>query len=279
MDDNAQHRFHQLFEQLGLPSTPQEIAGFISRNRPLPNDVLLVEAPFWDDAQRQFLSEKKATDSPEWVQLIDQLNAALRDADVATHSNVGGGIGLLVISGSLRKASYNTALAYAAQRSAPQDVRVDVATLHGVPLYDGDVEASEGIPVAVRTLKARIMAADGIILATPEYNSGVPGVLKNAVDWLSRAGKEDIFANRPVALMGATMGGLGTALAQAAWLPTLRLLGAIIYSGGGMTLSRAQQAMNAQGELVDDAARKILAGFLGGYATFVRMHQQTAAAR
>ena len=91
---------------------------------------------------------------------------------------------ILGISGSLRAGSFNTALLRAAQELAVPGVELELATLHGVPLYDGDLEAREGLPPAVQALKARVLASDALLLATPEYNNGIPGVFKNAIDWL-----------------------------------------------------------------------------------------------
>ena len=127
---------------------------------------------------------------------------------------------LLGISGSLRKGSFNTALLRAAQRVAGPDIASEIATLDGVPLYNADDETATGIPPAVQALKARVMAADGVLVATPEYNSGVPGVLKNGIDWLSRPHTDisRVFAGRPFAVFGATPSGYGTALSQNAWL-------------------------------------------------------------
>ena len=89
---------------------------------------------------------------------------------------------IIALSGSLRKDSLNTRLANALAARAPDDVTIEVATCHGIPLYDGDLEAAEGIPNAVTELRERIRAADALIVITPEYNAGMPGVLKNALD-------------------------------------------------------------------------------------------------
>ena len=134
-------------------------------------------------------------------------------------------IQLLGISGSLRKASLNTALLRAAA-DLVEDARLEIATLHGIPLYDGDSEAADGLPPAVQALQAKVRDCDGLILATPEYNNGIPGVFKNAIDWLSRppAQTKVVFGHRPVALIGASPGGFGTVLAQSAWLPVLKAL-------------------------------------------------------
>lgn len=179
---------------------------------------------------------------------------------------------ILGISGSLRRQSFNTALLRAAQALVGPDIELDIATLHGVPLYDGDLEQQEGIPQAVRDLKARIIACDGLLLATPEYNNGIPGVFKNAIDWLSRppADIAQVFGGRPVAVMGASPGGFGTILAQNAWLPVLRTLGVQHWAGGRLMVSRAHQLFNESGEMMDEAAGKQLRDFVQGFAQFAQ---------
>src|SRR5215475_13438442 len=135
-------------------------------------------------------------------------------------------IKVLGISGSLRRGSYNSALLRAATRLMPEDASLEVASIRGIPLYDYDVEA-QGLPAAVTQLKDAIVAADGVLLVTPEYNNGIPGVFKNAIDWLSRPSSDvkRVFGGRPFAVIGASPGGFGTTLSQAAWLPVLRTLG------------------------------------------------------
>ena len=179
---------------------------------------------------------------------------------------------LLGISGSLRAGSFNTALLRAAAELLPEGVTLEVATLHGIPLYDGDAEAADGIPAAVQALKAKLRAADGVLLATPEYNNGIPGVFKNAIDWLSRPPAEipAVFGDRPVALVGASAGGFGTILAQDAWLPVLRTLGSRFWAGGRLLVSRAGQAFDADGRLVDERTRAQLAQFLAAYRDSIR---------
>jgi chromate reductase, NAD(P)H dehydrogenase (quinone) len=179
---------------------------------------------------------------------------------------------LLGISGSLRAGSLNTALLRAAAGLAPDGVAFDVATLHGIPLYDGDAEAAHGPPDAVEALKVRWRAADGIVLATPEYNNGIPGVFKNAIDWLSRPSSDiaGLFGGKPVALMGASPGGFGTILAQDAWWPVLRTLRVRPWFGGRLMLSRAGAAFDDTGALVDDRLSGQLREFVAGFAAFVR---------
>ena len=177
---------------------------------------------------------------------------------------------ILGISGSLRAASFNTALLRAAQGLAGAGIELEIATLHGIPVYDGDAETRDGLPAAVQALKAEVQAADGVVLATPEYNNGVPGSLKNAIDWLSRPSADiaKVFGNRAFAVLGASQGNWGTILSQAAWLPILRTLGTRYWSGGRLMVPRAQTLFDASGQLTDQAVAKKLAEFIQGFATF-----------
>jgi NAD(P)H-dependent FMN reductase len=178
---------------------------------------------------------------------------------------------ILGLSGSLRAGSFNTALLRAAAGLMPAGSSLELVTLHGIPLYDGDVEARDGIPSAVQVLKDRIVACDGLLLATPEYNNSIPGVVKNGIDWLSRppADIARVFGDRPIAVMGASPGGFGTILAQNAWLPVLRTLGARHWFGGRLMVSRATQVFDAAGEMVDEKMKAQLKQFLQGFVTFV----------
>jgi chromate reductase len=178
---------------------------------------------------------------------------------------------ILGISGSLRAQSYNTALLRAAQSMVGAGVTLDVATLHGIPLYDADLEQRDGLPMPVAELKERIAASDGVLLVTPEYNNGIPGVFKNAIDWLSRPAADipRVFGNRPVAVIGASPGGFGTILAQNGWLPVLKTLGTRHWSGGRLLVSRAHKVFDEHGELQDETIRKQLGDFLRGFATYI----------
>lgn len=184
-------------------------------------------------------------------------------------------IHLVGISGSLRQASLNTALLKAAAVLAPPDVTLTVHTVHGIPLYDADLEAGDGLPAAVDALKAQIEAADGLLLVTPEYNNSIPGVFKNAIDWLSRPSSDlkRVFGGKPTALMGASPGGFGTILSQSAWLPVLRALGVAFWSEGRLLLSRAPAAFAQDGTLTDAVAREQVHAFMQGFATFAAQHR------
>jgi chromate reductase len=175
------------------------------------------------------------------------------------------------LCGSLRNGSFNMMLLRAAAELTPAGTTIELASIRGIPLYDGDVEASQGIPAAVDALKARIVAADGLLIATPEYNNSIPGVLKNAIDWLSRPSADiaRVFGSRPVALMGASPGPFGTTLAQAAWLPVLRTLGMAPWFGGRMLVSSAAKVFDQDGRLIDETTRERLRKFVNGFAVFV----------
>ena len=180
---------------------------------------------------------------------------------------------LIGIAGSLRKASYNTALLRAAAQLAPAGTEVEIASIKGIPLYDGDLESERGIPAPVSALKEKIASADGLLLVTPEYNNSMPGVLKNAIDWLSRPADdiERFFGNKPVAIMGATPGRGGTRLAQNAWLPVLRTLGTRAWFGEQLYVAGAGQVFDAEGRLVDEKVKKLLSEFMAGFAAFVKV--------
>lgn len=175
---------------------------------------------------------------------------------------------ILGISGSLRKASFNTGLMRAAAGDLPEGIEFETATLHGIPLYDGDLEAESGVPEAVTALKRKVMAADGVILFTPEYNNSIPGVFKNAIDWMSRPSADiaKVFRGRPFALAGTSPGNFGTILSQNAWLPIMHTLGAELWSGKRLMLPKAETLFDADGTLTDEAARDRLRAFIKAFA-------------
>jgi chromate reductase len=179
---------------------------------------------------------------------------------------------LIGISGSLRRGSFNTALLRAAAEFVPDGADLAVETIHGIPLYDADVESADGIPERVSALKEAIVASDGLLLATPEYNNSIPGVFKNAIDWLSRPPADigRVFGGKPVAVLGASPGGFGTVLSQNAWLPVLRTLGTAPWHGGRLLVSRAGSVFDEAGRLASDTTNEQLRQFIEGFIAFVR---------
>lgn len=175
------------------------------------------------------------------------------------------------ISGSLRRGSFNTALLRAAQSLMPQGAKLEIGSINDIPLYNGDVE-DQGIPAAVQALKNQIIAADGVLLVTPEYNNSVPGVLKNVVDWLSRppADSPKVFGNKPFAIAGASPGGFGTTLSQVAWLPVLRTLQTKPWFGAKLLVSHADKVFNNQSELVDDKLKTQIQKYMQDFVAFIK---------
>ena len=158
---------------------------------------------------------------------------------------------IIGISGSLRQASFNTSLLRAAAQVAPAGVTIEVRTIHGIPLYDADVENGPGIPETVAKLKDEIASSNGLLLVTPEYNNSIPGVFKNAIDWLSRPDADiaRVFRGRPVAIIGASPGRFGTTLSQAAWLPVIRTLGMRPWFDERLLVFEARKMFDAAGAL------------------------------
>ena len=188
---------------------------------------------------------------------------------------------LVGFAGSLRQGSYNRKLLEAAARSVPADATLEIFPIDAIPLYNADVEAASGIPQAVTALKEGIRSADGLVIATPEYNNGIPGVAKNVVDWLSRPPSDvpHVLRGKLVALLGATPGGGGTMLAQAAWLPVLRTLRMRLWTGGGtFYVSQASKSFDDAG-LADDDVRKRLEDYVGAFVSELRRSSSASQSR
>jgi NAD(P)H-dependent FMN reductase len=184
-------------------------------------------------------------------------------------------ITILGLAGSLREGSFNAALLRTAAELAPEGARIEIGSIRGIPLYDGDVETREGVPAVVSALKERIVAADGLLLVTPEYNNSLPGVFKNAIDWLSRPGSDipRVFGGRPVGVIGASPGVRGSALSQLAWLPVLRVLGTAPWFSTPIYVANAAKMFDSAGRLTDDATRERVAQYIAGFTKFVEQHR------
>jgi chromate reductase len=179
---------------------------------------------------------------------------------------------ILCLAGSLRRASWNRRLLQAAASLAPADIEIELYdALGAVPLFDEDLEQAEPDgPAGVRTLRAAIAAADGLLIATPEYNHALPGVLKNALDWLSRESPQGaVLVERPVAVLGASSGPWGTRLAQASLRQVLHTCGALVMPSPTLFVARAAEHFDAQDVLADDATRASLARFMAAFAAWI----------
>jgi len=167
---------------------------------------------------------------------------------------------LVAISGSLRAGSYNTALLRNVLEMTPSSLNVTIHSIGDVPLFNEDVEA-QGTPAAVAALYRAIRASDGVIIATPEYNHGIPGVLKNTLDWLSR-GQPHGFHGVPSALIGGSNGMIGTTRSQAAMRQTLAALNSPCLPQPQVLVSLVQKKIDASGRLTDEPTRAFIRGWL-----------------
>lgn len=183
---------------------------------------------------------------------------------------------IIGIAGSLRRGSYNLMLLRAAAEAMPSGTVLEIASIRDIPLYDADLEAEQGIPPAVQQLKDRIAAADGLLVSTPEYNNSMPGVLKNAIDWLSRPNSDiaRVFRGLPLGFIGATPGMGGTLLSQAAWLPVWRILGVVPFFEGRVIVSGAVKIFDDAGRIADAPTAARVREYADAFAAFVQQHQR-----
>lgn len=179
---------------------------------------------------------------------------------------------ILAFAGSLRRDSYNRALLRAAQELAPGDMAISIFDLIDVPLYNGDVEA-QGDPEGVARFKQAIRAADGVLIATPEYNHGVPGVMKNAIDWASRPPQNAALAEKPVAIFGASPGITGTARGQSQLRQAFEFTNSICMQQPEVLVFRANEKFDAQGRLTDERTRQGVSRFLAAFGDWIRRWQ------
>ena len=167
---------------------------------------------------------------------------------------------VLGICGSLRKGSYNAMALRAAQKLAPQGMRLDIADISRIPLFNDDVRAA-GEPAEVAALKAQIRAADAVLLVTPEYNFSIPGVLKNTLDWMSRP-PEPPFDGKVVAIMGASPGPVGTARVQYDLRKVLVFMNSFTVNKPEVFISQCAGKFNADGDLTDETTAKFIVDLL-----------------
>ncbi|HYV99847.1 MAG TPA: NADPH-dependent FMN reductase [Candidatus Acidoferrum sp.] len=177
-------------------------------------------------------------------------------------------VNVLGVSGSLRKGSFNTGLLRAAVELAPRDMKVQIFDLSPIPLYNEDVRAL-GFPEPVKEFRDRIASADALLIATPEYNHSISGVLKNAIDWASRPPGPPLL-DKPVAIMGASPGNFGSVRAQS----HLRLICDALMrpvARPEVIVMKAQEKFDADGKLVDETTRGIVKELLIALAEWTRL--------
>ena len=177
---------------------------------------------------------------------------------------------IIGISGSLRKDSYNSALLRAAQELLPEEMTLEIADISSVPLYNGDLEASH-FPESVLALREKIQKADGLLLAMPEYNYSMSGVLKNTIDWLSRpVNNSVVLSEKPLALMGASLGMMGTARALYHMRQTAVFLNMHLLNRPEVFISFANTKFDEHLKLTDAPTRDIIAQLLKSFQTWIK---------
>jgi chromate reductase len=179
---------------------------------------------------------------------------------------------VLGFAGSLRKASYNKALLHAAVELAPEGMKIEVFDLDGIPLFNQDFEKQ--LPEKVKEFKAKIKAADAILIVTPEYNYSLPGVLKNAIDWASRPYPDNAFNGKPVAIMGASTGMLGTARAQYHLRQCFVFLNMRPLNRPEVMVTYAPQKFDETGRLTDEETRKYVSALLQSLVDWTKKFEE-----
>lgn len=179
---------------------------------------------------------------------------------------------ILGIAGSLRCGSYNRAALRAATQLMPEDATIDIFELDGIPAFNQDEEQNP--PAKVVELKARIREADAVLIVTPEYNYSVPGVLKNAIDWASRPYGDNAWSGKPAAIMGASVGTIGTARAQYHLRQMFVFLNVFPINQPEVMIGNAAERFDAEGNLTDEATKDFIRQLLQNLVVWTRQLQQ-----
>ena len=177
-------------------------------------------------------------------------------------------VNILGFAGSLRKGSYNRSLLRAVLKLIPEDARLEIFDLDGIPPFNADLEQS--MPDKVKEFKTKIKSADAILIASPEYNYSIPGVLKNALDWASRPAGDNSFKSKPVAIMSASTGMLGGARAQYHLRQTFVFLEMYPVNRPEVMVTFANQKFDENGKLTDEKAQELIKGLLGALIDWTR---------
>lgn len=181
-------------------------------------------------------------------------------------------IKILSFAGSLRKDSYNKALLHAASEMLPDNTELEIFDLEGIPLFNQDID-----PLTIATIKefkAKIKAADALIIATPEYNYSIPGVLKNAIDWASRPYNDNSFEDKPLAIMGASISAIATARAQNHLRQCCVFLNMHLLNRPEVMVSFAKDKFDANGKLKDEKTNEFIKSMLINLVSWTMRLQQ-----
>jgi chromate reductase, NAD(P)H dehydrogenase (quinone) len=184
---------------------------------------------------------------------------------------------VVAFAGSLRRKSYNRALLAAARQLAPVELTIETIEIGDLPFYNADVEA-EGDPASVAAFKSAVASADGLLIATPEYNDGIPAVLTNAVDWASRLPGRSPLAGKPVALLGASPSQVGTARAQLHLRQLLGHVQARVLPPPELLVARAHERFDQELQLTDEGTRRVLGDLLQRFSRWIGRERAAAEA-
>lgn len=177
---------------------------------------------------------------------------------------------ILAISGSLRKGSHNRAVLEAASRLAPPVATITVFDgLANVPVFNEDLEDAPDVPPGVVRLRSAVVASDGLMISTPEYNQSIPGVVKNMIDWLSRGGSHESLVGKPVAVTGATTGPWGTRISQTLLRQMLHSVQALVLPSPTLFIARVESLMDGEGRLVDTETLSRLEALVSSFAEWI----------
>jgi chromate reductase, NAD(P)H dehydrogenase (quinone) len=179
-------------------------------------------------------------------------------------------------AGSLRSGSYNRALLRTAKDLAPPSLQIMICELDGIPLYNDDIETA-GAPPSVVRLREAVRESDALLIATPEYNHGIPGVLKNTIDWLSRPPRNNALNGKIAAVMGASLGMTGTARGQAQLRQALGATNTYALLQPEVLVAHAHEKFDADGRLTHQATREVLATFLQRFIDLITLHVRAEA--
>ena len=185
---------------------------------------------------------------------------------------------VVAFAGSLRRRSFNRALIEAAREIAPPGLTIESVEIGGLPFYDADLEA-QGDPPVVTEFKTALASAEGVLIATPEYNDGVPGVLINALDWGSRLPGRSPLAGKPTVVMGASPSQVGTARAQLHLRQVLGHVQARVLPPPELLVARAHERFDAELRLTDEGTRRLLADLLRRFAIWIARERAAPGAR
>ena len=202
-----------------------------------------------------------------------KITPACRITSQADHEPRTSNMRVMGFAGSLRAGSFNRALLRAAFEAAPEDLTIHIFELNDIPLYNGDVEAA-GDPQPVAAFKSAIRDADAMLIATPEYNHGVPGVLKNAIDWASRPPSASVLNGKPTAIIGASPGMTGSARAQTQLRQAFNFTNTPAMLQPEILVARAHEKFDAEGRLTDDVTRRFLGKFLAAFVNWAAQFGQ-----